>query len=363
MENNLNKSGIDAYCDRFCEKLVSQHFDSNDVITGKEILELQEIRQINLFVIKYLLSEWTRETARIRSPYFNYEVPEVKTALKDFMNILSRHIAVEREHFMPLLRQATHDTLLLIFSPYDYYMHLIHNPNKHKISLKELKRMSKYVKINSNLLQGLIDKIEEQGEQKISEEQAGKLLNEVFQNTKESPADVGEYITLFSKIEPLTEAMVYGEPAPAAPENEPEMPWVKKEDALEDDEADLEEEDLEEEDDQEEVQREEASVPATDEALQTLNDKHSGEQKQTLADIHRSRKIESIRKHIGINQRFMFINVLFDGNEDVFNDTIDHLDTCKDRDMAMVFLAGEYPDWDQESEEVLEFFELVEKRF
>lgn len=356
MENNLNKAGIEEYCDRFCEKLVSQHFDSHEVITGKEILELQEIRQINLFVIKYLLSEWTREAARIRSPYFDYEVPEVQAAMKDFMNVVSRHIAVQREPFIPLLNQATHDTLLLIFSPYDYYMHLIHKPGRQNISLKELKRMLKYVKINSNLLQGLINKIEEIGEERIPQEQAGKILNEVFQSTPEGPADTDEYIELFSKIEPLTEGIVYGEQDDEPEGKELGMPWVEGEDLSDDDY-------IEEEKEPEEAENHKQNSPAEPDLYKTLNDQHTGEHKSTLADMHRSQKIDSIRKHIGINQRFMFINVLFDGDEDLFNEAIEHLESCGDRDTAFSFLSAEYPNWDQESEEVLEFYDLVEKRF
>lgn len=338
MENNLNYSGIEAYCNRFCEKVASQHFESREVITGKEILELQEIRQINLFVIKYLLSEWTREAARIRSPYFNYEDAEVKTALKEFMNILSRHIAIEKDHFLPLLKQATRDTLMLVFSPYDYYMHLVHDPDKQEISLKELKRMSKYVKINSNLLQELIQKTEATGRQKITEQEAGGFLNEIFHNITESPEDVEGYMEKFSRIEPLSENMIYG-----VSQKQRDTPNI------------TESADLDESDDNEEAKRDD------DELSTTINDRHATE-KPTLVDIHRKSKIESIRKHISINQRFMFINVLFKGSEDSFNKTIDYLESCEDRESALMFLSSEYPEWENESEEVEEFLELVEKR-
>ncbi|GAA0188524.1 hypothetical protein GCM10009122_47130 [Fulvivirga kasyanovii] len=334
MENNLNNRGIEEYCDRFCEIVASQHFNNNQTISGKEILELQEIRQINLFVIKYLLSEWTKEVTKLKSPYFNYDAPEAKTALKEFMNILSRHISVEKEYFMPLLKQATRDTLLLIFSPYDYYMHLIHDPENQELSLKELKRMSKYVKINNNLLQALIGKIEEQGYQRISEEKAGKLLNEVFQNIQESPADTDEYLEVFSRTLPLTEAIIYGESSKTNEVAQQKKPLPKEKPVNE----------------------------IAEDSVSTINDKHSAEQKPTIADSHRNRKIESIRKHISINQRFMFINTLFYGDEETYNRAIDYLDNCEDKRSASLYLASEYPEWDKESEEVGEFMELLEKR-
>ena len=334
MENNLNNKGIENYCNKFCEVVTAQHFNNNQTISGKEILELQEIRQINLFVIKYLLSEWTKEVTKLKSPYFNYDAPEAKTALKEFMNVLSRHISVEKEYFIPLLRQATRDTLLLIFSPYDYYMHLIHDPERQELSLKELKRMSKYVKINNNLLQGLIGKIEERGYQRISEEEAGKLLNEVFQNIQESPADTDEYIEIFSRILPLTESTIYGE---SSKTNEVVQP-------------------------QNSAPKERPVNQMAEHSVSTINDKHSAEQKPTIADSHRNQKIESIRKHISINQRFMFVNTLFYGDEETYNRAIDYLDNCEDKRSASLYLTSEYPEWDQESEEVGEFMELIEKR-
>lgn len=335
MENNLNNSGIEDYCNKFCEVVTAEHFNNNQTISGKEILELQEIRQINLFVIKYLLSEWTKEVTKLKSPYFNYDAPDAKAALKEFMNVLSRHISVEKEYFIPLLKQATRDTLLLIFSPYDYYMHLIHDPERQELSLKELKKMSKYVKINNNLLQSLINKIEQEGTQRISEEEAGKLLNEVFQNIQESPADTDEYFEKFSRILPLTEVTIYGE------SNKNQEP-VETKTSTPDNRGN--------------------NQMAEAQSITTINDKHSTEQKPTIADTHRNQKIESIRKHISINQRFMFINTLFYGDEETYNRTIDYLEKCEDRRSASLYLASEYPEWEKESEEVEEFMELIEKR-
>lgn len=342
MENNVNTSEIKAYCNRFCKKLAHGHFSHQPVITGKEILELSEIRQINLFIIRHLLAEWRKEASKIKSPYFNYEAPEVKEALKEFMNILSRQIAIGEEHFFPLLQNATYDTILLIFSPYDYYMQLIHDPDKEELSLQELKRTAKYVKINSNLLQALIEKVEATGNQRISKEDAGHLLNEVFHNIQASPEDVDSYMAKFSAIEPLSEYILYG--TTAEPYDEEQQ--VQQEEHF--DEPSPSEEDDE--------------TDESNDVFQTLNDQHSSSQKPSIAEIHQRQKITSIRKHISINQRFMFINTLFEGNEESFNRTIDYLESCENKGSATSFLASEYPHWNEESEEVEEFMELIEKR-
>lgn len=343
MENNLNTSAIKAYCDRFCEKLASQHFDHHQVINGKEIMELHEVKQVNLFVMKHLLTEWRKEASKIKSPYFNYEDPDVKEALKEFMNILSRHIAIQKEDFIPLLRNAVYETILLIFSPYDYYMHLTHDPDKDELSLQELKRTAKYVKINNNLLQALIEKVEDTGGQRVSKEDAQHMLNEVFHNTEASPEDVEVYMSRFSDVEPLTEAILYGTPSRATERKEQFEPREEDYGVPVPD-------------------KRQSNAPAPENSIKSINEQHSSEQKPGLAEIHQRQKIVSIRKHISINQRFMFINVLFEGNEESFNRTIEYLEGCESKSTATSYLANEYPHWDEESEEVEEFMELLEKR-
>ncbi|UII28838.1 hypothetical protein LVD15_10545 [Fulvivirga maritima] len=328
MENILNQEGIKRYSNEFCEQLLQEHFSQHDVITGPQILELQEIRQINLFVMKNLLNAWRKETSKIQSPYFNYDAPEVKEAQKEFMNILSRNIAITQENFRPLLLQATQETILLIFSPYDYYTHLINNPKSKSLMVKDLKRISKYVKINQNVLLSIIEQAEERGYQKISKDEAAQLLSEAFEQTLESPEDVDVYIDKFSQVVPLDENVIYGN-SKYYGDSEPEVkPQINS--------------------------RFDAKKPI-------LNDQHS-ENKQTLADMHRSQKIESIKKSISINQRFMFINLLFDGNEGTFNSVIDYLETLDNKRDAEGFIATQYPFWDHESEEVQEFMEIINKR-
>ncbi|UII22938.1 hypothetical protein [Fulvivirga ligni] len=279
--------------------------------------------------MKNLLNAWRKETSKIQSPYFNYDAPEVKEAQKEFMNILSRNIAITQENFKPLLLQATQETILLIFSPYDYYMHLIHDPKANKISIKDLKRIAKYVKINQDLLLKLIEKAEENGLDKISKEEASKLLNEAFDSTQE-PEDVEGYIEAFSKIAPLSEDMIYGSSKNYQPEVKSTQPNVQINSRFES-------------------------------PKNILNDQHS-EKRPTIADVHRNQKIESIRKSISINQRFMFINTLFAGDEESFNQTVDDLERLKNKREAEEYLSENYPFWDKESEEHEEFMEIVSKR-
>ncbi len=94
-----------------------------------------------------------------------------------------------------------------------------------------------------------------------------------------------------------------------------------------------------------------------------LNDILSHDQRETLADQHQNARIKNIRKHLSINQRFMFINALFQGDEQAFDRTLEHLETVSSSDEAISFLTHKYTNWDESSEEVQEFLQIVHRRF
>ena len=95
----------------------------------------------------------------------------------------------------------------------------------------------------------------------------------------------------------------------------------------------------------------------------TLHDEFSGDAKNTLADIHAQQKITSILDNLTINQRFMFINALFDGDDQQFKKVIQILERSESHQAAIDYIQETYPNWDLDSEEVQEFFEVLSKRF
>ncbi len=99
MESKLNHSSIDAYSREYAEIIASDFYTNQDVIQGRQIVELCEIRQVNFFVLKILFQKWKKETAKLESPYFDYTEKSVLDALSTFMNVLSQNISVKIEHF------------------------------------------------------------------------------------------------------------------------------------------------------------------------------------------------------------------------------------------------------------------------
>ncbi len=99
--------------------LCDQHFGARPTATldGPTVLRFTPIRQVNLFVVQALLGKWTTEMAQLRSVYFDFEDADVRQALTQFMNVLSRRIKLSRPTYEPLLAQAITDTLAGALDP------------------------------------------------------------------------------------------------------------------------------------------------------------------------------------------------------------------------------------------------------
>ncbi len=337
MESILNHSAIENYSITFSKNLISEFFSEQNRITGNELLNFFEVKQVNLFILKHLFENWQLESQNMRSPYFDYEHEDVKRALNEYMNLLSKHISIKKKDFEPLLIKAVQDTIMLICSPYDYFHEIFKRNGSKKIKLSSMQKNERYMKINKHLYQAFVDKIESTGKSEINGEKAIGYLNEVIENLSRPPEDFEEYEFQFSKVAKLDVNKFYEE-ATEAP-----VPVLNSE---------------------EEKQRTVNEKFSAD--SKTLLDEISGNDKTSLAQIHQNKKIQSIKKHISINQRFMFVNELFGGNTDLFNATIDNLENMSSYEDAIDFLVKNHArenEWVMESEEVIEFLEVLEKRF
>lgn len=332
MDNRLKRDMMKEYSQRFADKVASAFFSSKDRMESRDVMTAQEIKQVNLFVVKNLYDQWQREADQLKSPYFDYSSEAVQEAMQNFMNTLSHHISVNRETYTELLEKSTEETLVLIFSPYDFYYRLLTEYDREEIPVKYLTYVRKYVKINPYLLQHLLDILGEQEKKQISKTEIQQFLDKALERTSESPEDVHPFIAQFSNYEPLTLEEIYGE--------EKDRTIRKK------------------------TPGESNSVNSKPEKPHkpTLNDLLHKDEVPTLADIHRKAKIEDIKKSLSINQRYMFVNTLFNGNEEAFERTIEHIETVESSEEAISFLTHKFSNWDHDSEEVAEFMQLVKRR-
>lgn len=86
---------------------------------------------------------------------------------------------------------------------------------------------------------------------------------------------------------------------------------------------------------------------------------------KTLADKLHHKPIKDLKAAIGINEKFLFINQLFEGNLQTYSSAVEKINATADLSTARQIaadLAGQL-NWDDDNEHVKNFMELVERRF
>jgi negative regulator of replication initiation len=319
MDEKISLEAIALYSDAYAEKVLKRAFASTEKINGHDILSLCDVQQINLFIVRELFRGWKEETKKLKSPYFDYEHPEVKDALEAFMGILSTHIAIDRQHFAPLLKKAVSQAVLVVLDPYDYFSMLVSGTHN-KLDVSGFREEIKYLKINKAPLERMLQKLEEKKLKEVSGNEAFAILDQILEEVSFTPDDVDVYVEKFSIVEKL----------------DPEKFYVKK------------------------------SPPA--EAVKTAVNSPKPKadvqaQPPKVNTVNSTQKIQRIKERLTINQKFMFTKVLFKGDFEVFSKAIDELDQQSSLPDALKSLERHYTGWDKESPEFHEFMEIVERRF
>lgn len=339
MQNLTDHTSVEKYSEEFSDIILNNFFDNKENINGQEILELTPVRQVNLFIIKSLLFKWKKESEKLKSDYFDFNNEEVQRALSIFMNTVSRHILVNKENLRPLLVEASCDSILLIFFPYVYYTNLINNWSENFLQLKDLRQINKYIKINGSLMNSLITELENKNQRSIEKGEALALLNHIVEHTELSPADTEVFAQQFNQVLKfeLNAFLKNGEIDEAERPENTSSSQGKAEPS--------------------------ESTPVNEEPLPTtIHERLQEKDRTTLADMHEKQKIERISKYISINQKFMFINQLFDKDWGKFEKAISFLDETNDKGEITRYLDEHAPTWRDEGEEAEEFRLVLEKK-
>jgi hypothetical protein len=341
MDEKISLESIARYSDAYTEKILKAFFTSRDKITGPEILSLSNIKQVNLFVVRELFKAWKEETNKLKSPYFNYESPDVSEAFQTLMETLSNNIAVEEVHFRPLFKNAVTQTLLAVFDPYDFFSMIISGKDN-KLVVANFREEIKYLKVNNAPLDRLLDKLTEKGVQEITGNEAFAILDQILEEVNFNPEDVDSYLEKFSAVVPLDANKFYVEKS-----QHPEPPKMPSPAGLNKSAGNTPS-----------AQNTETGAPKSS----SINDSLNKQTRPSLAENFQ--KISKIKDNLTINQKFMFTKVLFHGDFELFSKAIDQLDRQDNMKGAMRYLEQEHAStWDRDSEEFHEFMELIEKRF
>ncbi|AWV97888.1 hypothetical protein [Arcticibacterium luteifluviistationis] len=384
MTYKWNSTDVETYAKAFSSLICDEYFKNQKTISGGDILKITEIKQLNLLVIRNLFEKWQEESSRLKSPYFDFENEDVKTALATFMNTLSRFISVSRDKFEGLLSKSVQDTLQLALEPKGYFDNLMRNLPEFKLTGEWITANKKYFQINKPILDALENKLNGGS---VFANQGIDWLKDIFENFNgEDPSEVLEDFDGILKLN-LGKSSVnksfFDEALEAAPlptrrtlqptQEKPEIAAQVRQ-VVEPTPIPTPSPVT--------VQRVETVAPPqtiktakkepmslNDRLLngnKTLNDSKESAKVANLLDSHSKSKINSLKSGVSLNQRFLFINNLFASNQDNYNRSMETLDACGSLTEAMNYtnheLAIKYQ-WDSNSAEAEEFYALIERKF
>ena len=387
MNDKYSLAKCAQYGRRLATRLCNQHFGIEPTATldGPAVLKFTPVRQINLLIINQLLSQWQIETTRLRSPYFDFEAAPVQVALAQFMNILSRHISLNRAAFEPLLAQAATDALGMVADPTGSFERLLLG-NSEKPTLALLRDKLRYIDIDKAFYQGFVDSLP------ASDDLDHDFLTHRFElyhaaNYK-AHQPIQQLVSELSALLPLTTADLLEdgpvsvaatlprakEPAPvsaliapptfvAAPKEElpePPAPIAPKSTPI----AEPPTRPL--------LTAESATVPlheklkAGQQVAPPLAETLRATAAPTTLAERAGPKVDTLREAISINQRFSFINELFNGENMDYHAAIQHLDSLLTIDQARTYVTTDLSqryDWSRKEEHVNKLLKLIERKF
>ncbi|GAB3795618.1 hypothetical protein GCM10028819_11810 [Spirosoma humi] len=432
MSNKFNANVLTEYSKSYARRIASDFYQHHATISGQQILSLTPINQINLFVISTLSDKWQADASKFRSPYFDFTNADVEEALRNFMNVVSQHISVRREHLEPLLADATRRTIIMIFDPRAYFDDVLRSQPEFTVTADVLRQMIRYTKINQFIPTHIMQRMN--GKPFVYVNQALGFLDEVLSQRAHELEHYDKFVALFSEKLPMDVAALLRshvpdsipgvpqrsffdtatEPAvPPAPlvameapipaevsasngmvNNTPEtasqeLP-ARSAFARADDESTATTSgpmflDRSSGPDPVSPISQPSQLPTTDitqpglpqasepdspvEAKSTLNDtlrESTPAEPTTVAETFHRAPIESVARSISLNQKFRFINQLFNGNSSAYNQAVEEIDTLNNYGQALDLISYRYASqylWDMSSDEVSELVEILKRRF
>ena len=422
MQRQLDEDFIESYSEEFAAKITAAYFENHSSITGPQILKVTPSRQVNFFIIRLLFNNWQLESQRLESPYFNYKSDQVREALGQFMNVLSRNILVGKTEFEQLTQDATRDTLFLLMDPNAFMELEMDRRGTETLSAKSATNLIKYIKVAK---EGLADEINKNiGSDKddilISHElitdaiiqkeldvlsgivsiSLDQLTGDETIVVEERPAEEPEEEITIPEIEELSETTLLEEkveeplstevevsqeeePLSTEPEEKEELivetmvtePEVKEvsEEPKEEQEETPPAQEPDTSDDSEEKETVSADIITNlnpedeeeDDEDAILNTRFENPLVGSIAEQH-AEAPEGMMSAISLNHRYMFINELFDGDNELFAEAIQRIDNSQSFDESVEMLVQNYAHefhWDMNSDEVKELLKIIFRRF
>ena len=139
----LSERKISQLATTISDRLFDSHYFHQGVIDGEALKNFCEFEQVNKFLLFQLYQVWQLQITRFKHPYFDFSNQEVEESLTQLQNLLSKHIAISKEDFRPLLKKAVYNNLKLLLDPKGALAHFFFQ-HKDKISSELFERYSPF---------------------------------------------------------------------------------------------------------------------------------------------------------------------------------------------------------------------------
>lgn len=355
----LNETKVENYSAELSKHLCDKFFYEKKAITGKEIAAFCDIQQINFFVIRHLFANWINEASKLESPYFDFDHANVQNALSKFMNQLSHHIKVGRKHFEPLLFNAIFDYIESCAQPRLFYKEVLLSFPVNSVDIKDIEDIKKYIRLNTFIIDGIYSLFRKEKMQNLNTIKS--KIDEIIDEKHAELFSVDEMISSLNKIYPITKSSIILSEEPAADTKKQTTQTSGKSTSSKDNSINNHHE-------------EEEHIPTVNDKFihktdpKTLNDKltTTSEKKSLAKQYIADKKVTSIKTSIGINQRFMFIKKLFEGNKLDYDNAISSVDDFREYETASDYLIDNYAqkyNWSEKEQEVNELLLIISRKF
>lgn len=149
-------------------------------------------------------------------------------------------------------------------------------------------------------------------------------------------------------------------------EQEQEQEGDELEDEEEQEEDDEDDEDEDEDDDDEEEEEEEEEEDEADDEAEDDEEPKADDNQPDWYDWevdYPQEKVEDLVGSMGINDKMQFIGELFDGDTELFNETMQQLENCSNFKEVKNYLMESFGDWDFRSDAVYNFMMHIRRKF
>ena len=320
MQQTIKEQSLSQYIESLKEKLLFEFFNKHEYISGEQIKQFSISEQVNTFILHQLFAQWHQEIAKIESPYFDYEEERVKESLNQLMNSLSFNIKVNKHHFAPLVQYALNQTFELILQPLNYLKHRCFSFDELLINKELVLQKTKFIKTNRYIFEDYLN-------QKATDTAFSKdeLLDACQHNylNKTIETSFKDIVELFAQLMPTDIIDIF---------EENKIP------------------------------------PIENHEVKSLNDKFSHKEfSETVADkLARTSKRNNALKSVPLNEKFTFINHLFDGDSAIYQKALNIIGDKDTAEEAKKCLSENYAyhyHWEDNEETVERLFLLVDNSY